>query len=306
MQMVELRMLKILIFALVYCAPDVCHPGDDGFPPGKYKIELTNDRPRALIDLGDRYNRQLTEQGIDPERYPIELARHHIIPYKTIKDFFNKLWGEQGRLRQPRKLYTFLGHRIPLYAGSAGWNCQTSASQIAGASNVALALGDGYMLPDGDLDQNQIEEFLRYIAWLPGNIFIGPHANFRSDDPGENGFERDAVYIVGDRRYAILLNTYEDMGEYVKNPSEDLLGAIINNLVKIAQIKSVKLLRREDWINDHGKYRINRNEHHRKENGENYESPLSGDACAGLDAGYSLVKGKYYSTISLANSLILF
>jgi hypothetical protein len=212
------------------------------YPAGQYKIAFSNDRPSQPYANLDNYNTALTKSGSGLD-YPIGVSRHHIIPYNTIRDFFNLLWQSQSRTALAGKYFTMLGNHIPDYAKIGGGN----AAAAEQASTFAKRLGSGYVKPGGATTAPGTDDFLEYVAWMPGNLFIGPSGQFRTDDPGEN-FETNAKYIIGQKRFDTLVAIRDAMVAYQANPTDARVTEIAKNLESVAQITRVQPLVSTDWV----------------------------------------------------------
>jgi hypothetical protein len=80
--------------------------------------------------------------------------------------------------------------------------------------------------------------------WLPGNLFIGPHADFRSDDPGHS-FESNAGVVVG-RGFPTYINANQGIQAYLGGTVRVPFRAILN-LAAIAIQASPFALNASNW-----------------------------------------------------------
>lgn len=168
------------------------------------------------------------------------LSRHHIIPYNTLRDFFNKA-SDRSVIdqRTSDKLYTFyeklidsLGQRvraIDVHEDIA--NCAVthgSESVCKTFPNLPQA-SPNRIFPKTEATKT-IEIIKSTVAWMPFNLFDGPSGTNRMNDPGYD-FENDAASIVGATKFAKLKSIFDGMRTYVRNSNVDVFGRVIDEIL---------------------------------------------------------------------------
>lgn len=246
---VKVKICSLIIY-LLYSGFVFSQPND--FPHGQFNLNI-KERPSAPYPRLDNYNPDLTEQGRG-ELHTVEVARHHIIPFSTIRKFYN-LVAERNRLRQINGFLNTYSGNLFLYASSNGVNCGSLGFDILDAGNVGLAQANGTLTAGGNNNVLGFDTFEQFYSWLPGNLFVGPSGSFRSDDPGD-GFESNSHVVVGAEHFAILSRINRNMELYISEHDDSLLGAISADLSKIANRKRIYDLNPDDWELVHGKYRL--------------------------------------------------
>lgn len=153
----------------------------------------------------------------------ISPARHHIIPYATLRRFFNKL------LDNPDHFKHLLDH--VLYEAGSNLGI-TNSMQVTNLRR--------YQLGDQPIILQNVESAVKRVqelyVWLPFNIYIGPRPDSRSDDPRDN-FDATAHVIIGELRSNELQRIHREMLQYAAGNTADAT-AIINsmgNLVRTTQ-----------------------------------------------------------------------
>lgn len=218
------------------------------------------DKP-ATYPIIDNYNTKLTQHGKDPRQYPITMTLHHIIPFNTLRDFYNSVLQKE----QIKYLSGFLNkvsEKMINYACPlSSYACDTSKTKqhIEQAKSVLkkITLGqivqkDGAQTPEG---YNTFEEF---YTWMPWNLFVGPSPDLRSNDPGEN-FEVNAENIVNNQStWKKIVNVNKDMVTYIAETKGDakLLSTINNNLTQLAAKTTIYPLQSLQWVYASNKYYI--------------------------------------------------
>jgi hypothetical protein len=248
------KFLRTIISASLLAATSTASVANPpNLPPGEYRLEMTARRGAPYNPI-QNYNTALTGQGAGPN-FPVAMDRHHIIPYEVLQRFYNAIMNNGDQLRMRAFLSTF-GESIPAYASAAQLDCFQNGPDYLRAANIAQALGFGWLrntasdsafVPDG------LDTFQAFYAWIPGNIFIGPHN--RSDD--EHGpFETNARYIVGNDAFSLLRRLHDNMVAYAQGDTA-LLGSITTDLTRLSARRSVYQLNPDNWIFSGGSYRIN-------------------------------------------------
>ncbi|AAF03952.1 cell wall hydrolase [Candidatus Williamhamiltonella defendens] len=147
----------------------------------------------------------------------VRAARHHIIPYQVLRDFYNAVIT-RGQ-SNPLELRTFGQILLHLVDNASRLYQNTiSLSQLDDARSVALDFMHGVVLGDETRFSEQQVSGLYAIrtlfTWFPANIFIGPDTSYRFDDPG-NGFEWNARSIVGAENFNRLEALHNLMVAYI-------------------------------------------------------------------------------------------
>ncbi|CAJ7440586.1 Uncharacterised protein [Burkholderia pseudomallei] len=226
----------------------------DGKPnpiePGDYNLRLPNKRPNSTYPSSNNYNINLTASGSGPE-FPIAVERHHVIPFETLRDFYNKVL-ENNHLQYLNQFLGGIAGNVVTYAETAWHNCNASDRNVAAAidaENVFIAMQYRYARP-GSSTSPSLSEFdfaARWYVWLPGNIFLGPSTDFRTNTV-QNQFEAGAARIVGQTAFARLQALYADMRTYLTNGDIATLQRIARNLALVADNRqAIYPLRAEDW-----------------------------------------------------------
>lgn len=229
--------------------PGFVYSQSDYFPVGGFNLQLT-DRPGVPYTALNNYNRTLTQQGSGP-LYPVPVSRHHIIPFSTLRGFYNRV-ATDGHLRELSSFLNVFSSSLNYYAGANGLNCRTIRSDIIEAENLAWSQSLGMAIYDGEQNAPGFDTFEQFYAWLPGNLFIGPTE--RNDDPN-NGFETASRIIVESETYDELLSLYNEMRQYIADGNVDLLRKISMRLSRIAKKQRIYQLNSNDWKEDkNGKY----------------------------------------------------
>lgn len=159
-------------------------------------------------------------------------SRHHIIPFATLKNFYNLVVAEN--LNSPRGAY--IAQRL-----SGIWEKFSNNEH----NDATITIGDQ--------TKRKIKFEYRIqatYAWMPGNIFYGPNPSRRFDDPQEN-FEEGSEKIVGRDIFLILKRLNGNMLEYINNPTQQTIvnfDRIINDLSIICARKTPYVFNQEDWI----------------------------------------------------------
>lgn len=131
-------------------------------------------------------------------------TRHHIIPFDTLKRFFNL--AVELSLRNQGLFSDYINEVIRGItrqfrdAPGMGYVQRPPTSYFNGPLTV-------------EVEAN--ERMQAALTWLPGNIFYGPSPGLRSDDP-RDGFETGSRRIVGDSIYNLLQDINTDMNNFLR------------------------------------------------------------------------------------------
>ncbi|MGH3810809.1 MAG: hypothetical protein ACRDRU_30185 [Pseudonocardiaceae bacterium] len=166
----------------------------------------------------------------------VNLSRHHIIPYNTLRDFWNML-VTQNMIGLARPLLEAIHKNVKNYT------ITLDQDQRITVRAVIKSIING----DREFDNTAWEYFARVYLWLPGNIFIGPFSDIRQDDPGGD-FEGKAGPIVGSRHLS-MWTAYNRMTMYVDGNlhKNEYAQEAIKRLVEIAPINNLIPLNRLNW-----------------------------------------------------------
>jgi hypothetical protein len=179
-----------------------------------YNLKMEAGRQNPPYAAIDNYSTDLKTSGKDTTKYPIQVDRHHVLPCNTLIEFWNKVVEN----RQLKGLQAFL-QAISTNIGKYKFDPKTLSSVdkdhvkafIDGINKGTIDHGDGAKRVDG------WDSFAACYQWLPGNLFVGPTADFRTDDPTD-GFEVNAKTMMSSDQYAFpaLQNAYNDILAYKK------------------------------------------------------------------------------------------
>lgn len=209
-------------------------------------------RPEHPYKSLSNFDKKLKEQG---DKHPVPMARHHIIPYNTLRDFYNKTVDN----KKVKLVETALKGWVNKVSDNEDFNGSVSCEN---AKKLIGAVSSGKVNHSDSVKENRPEgydDFRVSYAWMPGNLFIGPEGSKRRDDPGE-GFEEKSKYIIGDIKFKLLKRIYENMNGY----SRDVNFVDINKLNTISSdIKTlsgkygrIHKLDGEQWEGVKGNYQI--------------------------------------------------
>nr|XP_014102626.2 uncharacterized protein LOC106627144 [Bactrocera oleae] len=179
-------------------------------------------------------------------------GRHHIIPFEILRNFF------VSAVQQSR-IATRIGQYISAYISTIAGQYISNGESIQRRNPIPVD-ADAVIVID------PVEEMFAALAWLPGNIFIGPTQNFRHHDnplnqrggDPANAFEQYANRIIrDDAHFTALENLNRDMQLYIHDPSNvDLFHQIMHNLDIINSRTSPFPFDARDWQIVDGKFYI--------------------------------------------------
>ena len=214
----------------------------DEFDHGRYRLTIDT-RPSSPYTSLPTYDSSLYQ----PNGGNVQVARHHIIPYQTLKSFYNKIIHHPNDLRLLRGFFwTFSDHmRQYAYLHRADLD---SVQRLVHAIVDREIMAGGYERPQG------WDTFEQFYAWLPGNLFIGPKN--RSDDPSSS-FEIHSDIIIGDKNYQLMRSLNDNLNRYIHTDDRHILHQINEQLSKLAQRAHPYTLNPEDWAYIHGQYQLN-------------------------------------------------
>lgn len=245
------------------------------FQVGNSLFNVTN-----LMNGNRPNNRHINNTNTDNVFPNLTLTRHHVIPMNSLMAFFTVLnnlttgnMSDQYRPLINRNIITIadiynehandvpLNHYSVSTPGTSGGGIISTNSITRSVQNIvnlnALTGGNVRVNVDQLLDNELI--FSTLVAWIPGNIFLGPAPNLRTDDPHE-GFETNSSNIVGRERFRILSDLYSDMNSFgqIENQNVSSLETIFNRIIELCRMNVIPF-RSTDWITTGNRFRINTN-----------------------------------------------
>ncbi|CAG9581981.1 unnamed protein product [Danaus chrysippus] len=203
-----------------------------------------------------------------PSNNPISLARHHIIPVRTLRSFFDTAVREnhEGNV-ELTGLMSLMGF---LSDDALNQYRDTNALEDFIRSDLEEMRQLQMYYIDQEFEFNNPPVDILFSAsylvrsvfqWIPSNIFIGPAPQLRSDDPGD-AFEVDSRYIVGEEDFRRLRTINNMMERYVQTRERATFNEIIELLATMSRDRDVAYpFNRSQWIYENNKYRINKNNH---------------------------------------------
>lgn len=255
-----------MLFPNVSLAREVfgCHI----WPVGDYHLarDIINigggrERPRPL-------NINIRPMTVTFEGVEIQASRHHIIPFNTLRSFFNAVVQSQD----PHALQTIAEVLIQLTEDAlldqTYFNDAITRDHLENARSLALQMRRGtfngqtlspthYAEPLGVL--------ITLFSWMPGNIFIGPEGRLRIDDPGDS-FEYNSEQIIDQEQFDNLYDINRRMLEYINgngNTNHHLVD-IVNRLNNLDN-NQLHFYRETQWRRDpDGRYYIFNNINNRR------------------------------------------
>jgi hypothetical protein len=219
---------------------------------------LMGERPGTIYPNLENYNQDLTHTGPNPDNFPVEMTRHHIIPYNQLRRFWNRM-VQEGHLRNaPSSLFD--GITNLLRQDDTGFTLNQADREQA--IQLLEDIRQGRVTHDANsLTPNGWDSFQQVYAWMPGNLFFGPGGNFRTGDPGEE-FEGDAGSVVGENGFAQYERANRLITQYDRNHGIGLVQDIARILGNIASPRRRQpfALNSANWYRETstGKYRLRR------------------------------------------------
>lgn len=148
-----------------------------------------------------------------------DLTRHHIIPFKLIRKFFDLAIKEiEAKSIDKMKMNEWLlasFHTAKDVQAHPGWEkfdpC-IGTEIFSGVSDREISDNTN------PISMDALKLLEAAFSWMPGNIFIGP--SYRMDDSkAEDEIDASVRYLIGEDRYKLYETTFEAMQEFVKNPA---------------------------------------------------------------------------------------
>lgn len=179
-------------------------PFQNNFNIGRGDAKLAGHHPMNVAGTERTYT-----QGTEECAYT--MSRHHVIPFNTLRDFFNKGNAQSTNDRATHKvLYDFYLEDL-----------------IHSLSGRVTPEQPNFPTVN---DADPIKAIVSNVAWLPFNLFAGPSGDNRSDDPDES-FETGAGPIVGTQKLAELKSLYDDMKKYIRSAQPADFKNIVQRIV---------------------------------------------------------------------------
>lgn len=146
-----------------------------------------------------------------------DLTRHHIIPFKLIRKFFD-LAIKEIEAKSIDKMNEWLlasFHTAKDVQAHPGWEKFDPCIETELFSGVSdREISDN----TNPISMDALKLLEAAFSWMPGNIFIGP--SYRMDDSkAEDEIDASVRYLIGEDRYKLYETTFEAMQEFVKNPA---------------------------------------------------------------------------------------
>lgn len=230
------------------------------FTRGAYNIEISSrmDTPYPALP---NYTPDLTQSGTGAQ-YTVPVSRHHIIPFDTLRTFYNNLVA-RGDLFQLRGFLGEFAGRIPDYAGFGGIDCTARTSDFQSAAAIAVGISGGSIRPGGTTIPEGFDTFNEFYIWMPWNLFIGP--SNRDDDPG-SALDQGARYIINDdRTYSMINEVYNLMLDYNRQDPGIRLDRIGSLLRTLSRTVTMYPLEADQWIRSStDSYRIRRTDNQKR------------------------------------------
>ncbi|OWR45007.1 Aip56 [Danaus plexippus plexippus] len=206
-----------------------------------------------------------------PSNNPISLARHHIIPVRTLRSFFDTAVRENHEgnveLTGLMSLMGFLSDdALNQYGETDSLNryIRSDLEQMRQLQSYYINQEFEFNNPPVDILFSADYLVRSVFQWIPANIFIGPAPQLRSDDPGD-AFEVNSRYIIGEEAYQRLVTINRMMESYVQTRERATYNEVIELLAEISRGRDVPYpFDRSQWIYENNRYRINTNPHNRK------------------------------------------
>lgn len=216
-----------------------------------------------------RYN----PRGLNPS-----LARHHIIPVSTLRDFYAAAFtlerpsSTSGRREGKLHFESFIKNvtveardRLNTVPYNQIKNIRNKRDLLDSAVLHAARLERGdHTAYDNSTDEYDV--WLTVFVLLPGNLVVGPEPKLRDDDPGA-GLDRAVLRFKDDQ--TLFKDLYEYLSAYianrkvrnVKNKRQGTPLDIIVDLLNTLNNKYVEMIQfqRDSWgrINIGGKWFVN-------------------------------------------------
>ncbi|MDA3642459.1 hypothetical protein LZ318_21165 [Saccharopolyspora indica] len=208
-----------------------------------YNLTYTSkERPAAPFAAVPNYKKDLSGPA-QPPNTGVPMTRHHIIPYSTLKNYWNALLA-QGRFGDLRLVLGEIARTMGRY------RLNFNDAERSGVAELARSISTETHDPGATGKPKFYDGLMQVYCWLPGNLFLGPKA--RSDDPGE-GFDR-AAGLLGLSWYGQLVRAYDSMQRYTTDPSGG--NAVASALCRTVKRQDYAPVDAKRWTLSQGTYRI--------------------------------------------------
>jgi len=230
----------------------------------------TDDRGTMIYDDVEWWNKKLTAQNPSPvgfftteaapdTDFTVKEERHHICPWNTIVAWWNKMIDTN-------QVYTCTLSLFKAMKENVG-NLEHLSTPVAVRRDVLAAMTkiSSHQAPRSDIMSN----FVGYLAYAPGNIFLGPgmlriadqespggarEEKARKDDP-KDAFEPEAC-VVDKIRWKQAKAFDNAILEYLRDDDISKCMAVSEAYSELYKYTSTKPLDKLDWVLTHGKYEL--------------------------------------------------
>ncbi|ABF70579.1 hypothetical protein [Trichoplusia ni ascovirus 2c] len=155
----------------------------------------------------------------------LQLSRHHIIPYATLRNFYNTMI-HNGHRSGIQRLTSEVINALAPYAYRGRTLSLTTNENVPISDTISE-------LTRTMLERPNFADIIRahqIYAWMPFNIYVGPSPSLRDDDPGENVFDATAYTVVGNAVATRLSEIYDHMTSYLNSGNESEMNAALDGL----------------------------------------------------------------------------
>lgn len=168
------------------------------------------------------------------------LSRHHIIPYKTIREFFNIAIREyiSGKRQGPvaEKFIKFV--KTVIKNSKIQFDNHVEAFSELGSNTDKLPIAElpeNPFITETKAKDNQATELIKAaITWISCNWFEGPSPDNRGDDPGET-FEERVTNIVTVRIRNTLKSINDNMEKYINSTDAESFIDAVDQLMTLTR-----------------------------------------------------------------------
>jgi hypothetical protein len=225
---------------------------------GRYNL-LMAERPGTIYTNLVNYNPDLTHPGRNPNSFPVEMTRHHIIPYNQLRRFWNRMVQEGHLTNSAAPLFSSIENLLNQHVLLTNFTLNEADRQQV--IQLLQDIRQRRVTHDANgRSPNGWDSLQQVYAWMPGNLFIGPSGNFRTDDPGEE-FEGNAGVVVP-HGFEAFQTANNQITQYESNHAAQLAQRIANTLNNINSRNQPFDLNSDNWeqVNDNGRirYRLRR------------------------------------------------
>ncbi|MFE6050038.1 DUF6603 domain-containing protein [Kitasatospora sp. NPDC056446] len=190
----------------------------------------------------------------------IKLARHHVIPFETLVKSWNAA-VENGYNKSPglrAALVKFVDTVVDKletldYTDQEKLNFPRIREFAETFRDPGSEFGDDGITPEG------LDDIHSILTWLPGNLFVGPDNQNRTDDPGPK-VESGSARIIGQETLAKRTAAFGSLDKFSKKPKgggmeEDGVQGF-KGLVEAFTPNRLWPLKNADWEKVGAKYRV--------------------------------------------------